>query len=319
MAPDFKNQMIALLCLILVCVLDFLSPMGIAVGILYVVVFHFITKQTKKVIVIFTITTMFLILLKLLIFFNEADQKSLLNRGISLVSILSISVFSIRKRRLYDKLENDRNKYIELLKRKQLKLQTYQKSINLYLLVTTTDVKGNITFANDAFCRVSKYSREELQGQNHRLLKSGEHPDDFYKGMWQNIGNGITWRAEVKSKAKDGSFFWTDTVIIPIKNEKNQISEFFALRLLITDKKEYQQEQEENLKTFKAILWDVSHKLRGPITTCIGMTNLLEENADKMNELEQKGLKHRKTCTSELDKFSREITEFIYSRVSKKS
>lgn len=319
MAPDFKNQMIALLCLILVCVLDFLSPMGIAVGILYVVVFHFITKQTIKVIVIFTFATIFLILLKLLIFFNEADQKSLLNRGISVLSILSISVFSIRKRRLYDKLEKDRNKYIELLKRKQLKLQTYQKSINLYLLVTTTDLQGNITFANDAFCSVSKYSRAELIGQNHRVLKSGEHPDEFYKEMWQNIGNGSTWRAEVKSKAKDGGFFWTDTVIIPIRNEKNQINEFFALRLLITDKKKYQQEQEENLKTFKAILWDVSHKLRGPISTCIGMTNLLETKLDNMSEIEQKGFRQRKQCTAHLDKFSREITEFIYSKVSKKS
>lgn len=317
MAFVLKNQIIALACLTLVCVMDFLSPLGIAVGIFYVVIFHFISRQSVKIITAFTAITILLILLKLIVYFDEADWKSIFNRGISVLAIVSISLISIRKRKLFEKLEIDRNKYIALLKRKQLKLQTYQKSINLYLLASTTDLKGNITFVNDAFCRVSKYSRSELIGQNHRILKSGEHPEQFYQDMWQQIYRGDTWRAEIKNKAKDGSYFWTDTVILPIKNQDNVLIEFFALRLLITDKKEFQHEQEENLKTFKAILWDVSHKLRGPISTCIGMTNLLEANADGMSEIEQTGLKQRKHCTKELDKFSREITDLIYSKVSK--
>jgi diguanylate cyclase (GGDEF)-like protein/PAS domain S-box-containing protein len=105
------------------------------------------------------------------------------------------------------------------------------------VIVAATDISGNILYANDKFCQLSKYNREELLGKNHRILNSGHHSKDFFDRMWKKITKGEIWEGEIKNKAKDGSIYWVKTTIVPLKNESDQPVMFMSLRTDITEGK----------------------------------------------------------------------------------
>ena len=105
-------------------------------------------------------------------------------------------------------------------------------------IVLIADLNGNILKVNDIFCQVSGYTNTELSGQNFKILNSGLHSEDFWKGMWATVKNGNRWRSEVRNRAKDGSFYWTDTVINAVRDEENKIYKLMTISYLITDKKE---------------------------------------------------------------------------------
>ncbi len=121
-------------------------------------------------------------------------------------------------------------------------------------IVSATDIGGNITYVNEKFIDISKYSREELIGKNHRILKSGYHDEAFFKNLWETISTGEIWRGEIKNKAKDGSFYWVDSSISPTFDDSGKIMGYVAARFPITELKQEQEALNESEKKFRALI-----------------------------------------------------------------
>ncbi|MCQ6274363.1 PAS domain S-box protein [Bacillus sp. V3B] len=111
-----------------------------------------------------------------------------------------------------------------------------------------TDHKGIIKYVNEQFCRVSKYSHEELIGQDHRIVNSGFHSKEFFKNMWRTIASGEVWKGEIKNRAKDGSTYWVDTTVVPFLNHEGKPYQYLAIRYEITKLKEAEEELQRMTK-----------------------------------------------------------------------
>ncbi len=158
----------------------------------------------------------------------------------------------------------------------------FQKfALDEHAIVSATDVRGNIIYMNDKFCQISGYSRAELMGRNHRLVKSDEHPPELYRQMWKTIVNGKPWHGEIRNRKKDGGDYWVRATIIPFVNEKGKPFRYVSIRTDITAGKRLEKDLEKALEKAEAatraksdFLANMSHEIRTPMNAIIGLSHL---------------------------------------------
>jgi PAS domain S-box-containing protein len=144
-------------------------------------------------------------------------------------------------------------------------------------IVATTDVRGRITYVNQKFCEISKYSRQELLGQDHRIINSGYHSKEFIRALWQTIASGRIWRGEIRNRAKDGSIYWVDTTIVPFLDERRRPYQYMAIRYDITERKRTEELLRERaaLARLGEMAAVVAHEVKNPLAGIRGALQVI--------------------------------------------
>jgi len=185
------------------------------------------------------------------------------------------------------KLEDSNQALLEnmnIIKKQQEDLSNFKEALDKSANVIITDTTGSIVYVNDDFCKVSKFSREELLEQNPRIVNSHYHSKEFFKNMWKTILEGKTWKGDIKNKAKDGSYYWSKATIAPLLGDDGKPEQFIAIHTDITTQKILEEKLSEALKNVKESELQkeefssmMTHELNTPLVPIKGYCEMLKD------------------------------------------
>ena len=193
-------------------------------------------------------------------------------------------------------------------------LEHIRYALDQSAIVAVTDVSGRITYVNDKFCDISKYAREDLLGQDHRILNSGHHPKPFIRDLWRTIAQGGIWRGELRNRAKDGSIYWVDTTIVPFLDERGHPWQYMAIRYDISERKRQEQRLSDQaaLTTLGEMAAVLAHEVRNPLAGIRGGVQVIQSLLPATGEAREL----TRDIVARIDSLNAVVTDLLtYSRL----
>ena len=205
----------------------------------------------------------------------------------------------------------------DALERSLKELADIKFALDQSTIVAITDQRGIINYVNDEFCRISKYSREELLGQDHRIINSGYHPKNFIRDLWTTIAAGQVWKGELRNLAKDGSVYWVDTTIVPFLNSEGKPYQYVAIRHDITQRKQAEEQvlqqaaelqRAAQLSFVGELAAGLAHEIKNPLAGIQGGVDILIRRRDK-NDPEREALEGMRHEVERIDSTVRALLD----------
>jgi two-component system cell cycle sensor histidine kinase/response regulator CckA len=209
---------------------------------------------------------------------------------------------------------------MEQAERHLKELADLKAALDAHAIVAITDQAGRIAYVNDKFCEISRYSRDELIGQDHRIINSNYHPKPFIRELWTTIARGRIWKGELRNRAKDGSIYWVDTTIVPFLNEQGKPYQYVAIRADITSRKKAEEEkarleeqllQSQKMEALGKLAGGVAHDFNNILMVISGQAEMLllrgrlDEDIRSRLEAMLRNVSRAASLTSQLLAFSR--------------
>jgi len=205
----------------------------------------------------------------------------------------------------------------DALERSLKELADIKFALDQSAIVAITDQRGIINYVNDEFCRISKYSREELLGQDHRIINSGYHPKEFIRELWTTIAAGQVWKGELRNLAKDESIYWVDTTIVPFLNSDGKPYQYVAIRHDITQLKLTEEQVRKqagelqraaHLSFVGELAAGLAHEIKNPLAGIQGGVDILIRRRDK-NDPEREALEGMRHEVERIDSTVRALLD----------
>ena len=230
----------------------------------------------------------------------------------------------------------ERRRAEDELRRTVQSLSDVRAALDVSSIVAITDARGRITHVNDRFVEISGYARDELLGQDHRVINSGTHPKPFFVELWRTISSGRVWRGEIRNRARAGHHYWVDTTIVPFLDPADgRPYQFVSIRNDVTARKLAEErlrqlassleqrvrdrtaELEEANRDLEAFGYSVSHDLRAPLRAMQGFAQaILEDYGDRLDEMGREYAGRVVTAAADMDGLIRDLLE--YSRLTRR-
>lgn len=205
----------------------------------------------------------------------------------------------------------------EALERSLKELADIKFALDQSTIVAITDQRGIITYVNDEFCRISKYSRDELLGQDHRIINSGYHPKQLIRDLWTTIAAGGVWKGELRNRAKDSTIYWVDTTIVPFLNSEGKPYQYVAIRHDITQRKLAEEQvlqqaaelqRASQLSFVGELAAGLAHEIKNPLAGIQGGVDILIRRRDK-NDPEREALEGMRQEVERIDRTVRALLD----------
>jgi PAS domain S-box-containing protein len=205
----------------------------------------------------------------------------------------------------------------ETLERSLKELADIKFALDQSTIVAITDQRGIINYVNDEFCRIAKFSRSDLLGQDHRIINSGFHPKDFIRELWTTIASGKVWKGELRNRASDGTIYWVDTTIVPFLNSDGNPYQYVAIRHDITQLKLAEDQirrqaaelqRAAQLSLIGELAAGLAHEIKNPLAGIQGGVDILIRRRDT-NDPEREALEGMRQEVQRIDSTVRALLD----------